>query len=642
VDVTAHLRARAAQAGAFLAVLVGGIAAVPAAALANAPDVEITQLTTEVPSGGPVSLEYKVTNNNTNSDNPGDRPPTDTTIVITSGMRCTDGCGQSARIDADGGSKTFSAKFSAPIVDEGRSQDVSVTITATINGEPASIDGTVKVTGPDKPATVRQISGKVKNQDGHGLSGAKVAMRDSAGHAYETLTNNSGSYVFTSSDQQVIAPGAITVGAGKNDYQGKEVQIQASAGKSVNVPLTLTAIEASPSETPSASPSASPSAEPSTAETEETTPATALPSEGLALNNTSSDQGGGGGSLLFIILGGLLVAAGVGAIVLVVMRRKTGGDGDDDDPLGGGGPSGVVPPSQGRYGDATRVGAPLGAARGNDATMVAPLPLPPSIADAPTMLQRPVPAIEDEFPDPYGAPLPQQGGYLGTAGQNWDNQGGYEAPQQAGQYGGGYPAAPQPEDPYGSAVQPQVQQRYDEPTGLYQPQAADNGYDEYEPDGYAGGAQQYGGGYQGAGAYEQQQEPAAPGGYGPWGPQETTGYAPQAGGPYGGAGTPATGQYGTAGTPATGQYGTAGTPATGQYGAPGQYGAGYDETSGAYGGAPAAGGYDQGGYDHAAYEQGAYGTPQGGAHQQGQADYEEQHPGGPTRPAQRRPSEWDS
>jgi carboxypeptidase family protein len=655
--VTTHLRARAAQAGAFLAALLGAVAAVPAAALADPPNVEITQLVTEVPSGGSVSLDYKITNNNT-----GDNAPTIANIEITSGMACTDGCGQITQVDANGGTRQLNARFTAPNVADGQTQRVSIKITVTIDNEPSSTEGAVTVKGPDKPANVRQISGKVKDQDGKAISGADVAMRDSAGHRYVTTTNNSGSYVFTSSDQQAISPGAVTVGAAKDGFRGKQVQVQATAGKSVNVPLTLTTLEASPSATPSASASAT--AEPSDTETEETT-AAPVPSGGAALNNTSANQGNGGGSMLLIVLGGLLVAAGVGTIVLVMMRRKNAVDGDDDIATGPGGPGGVVPPSQSRFGEVARVARPMGAVPGADATMVAPRSGAPSLSDAPTMLHRPVPAIEDEFPDPYGAPLPQQGGYLGTAGSNWDAQGGYAAPQQGGQYGGYSGAAQHEAGPYvaganaytapgygaGAAADATAgtgQQRYDEPTGMYRPQA-DNGYGEYEPDDYADGTQQYGGGYQAAGGGHQAagggyqaaggypQEQADQGGYGSWGAHQGNAYPPQSGGAYG------AGAYGSA---ADGQYGGYDDGQSAYGAAADGYPQGGHDAQGGYpqGGHNAQGGYPQSGHNaQGGYPQDGYGPPPTGGYQQPDpSGYDEHHSGPPARPVQRRPSEWDS
>ena len=327
-----------------------------------------------------------------------------------------------------------------------------------------------------------------------------------------------------------------------------------------------------------------------------------------------------------------------------------------------------MPPSPGggRYGDATRVAAPVGA-RPNDATMVASMSGPPSISDAPTMLQRPVPA-DDEFPDPYGAPAQlAHGGYTAAAagaygaGAQVPVQGGYddEYAGPATQYG--RPAQPQEE--YGGYVPPAADQRYDEQTGMYRPEPAYEqpaGYDAGLPAGADGrratraaltGSRQPGGyGRRSLSPGYGSWDAPADGGNGSAAASAYGGGRAQAsgGGAYGGGGRaqapaaalmavalrrpavaglmglrPAVGP--TAAAPAGGNYG--GAPAgNGTYGgaAPagsGTYGAapgGYEvpaQRSGDYGGAPSYGGDqggagyggDQGGYDPRA----TYGRPDG-------------------------------
>jgi hypothetical protein len=652
--VTTHLRARVVQAGAFLALVVGGVAVAPVAALAQPPDVQITSLVpTEVPSGGKVTMQYTVANTNN-----GEGQQRGAAIKVTSRMRCEDGaCGQLVQINP-GENQNFTATLSAPTVDAGRTQQFQVTVTALINGESSSTSQTVNVKGPDKPQTVRQISGKVKDQDGKAISGATVAMQDSNGNRYQTSSNGSGGYQFTSSDNQPIAPGNISVGAGKNGFNPAAVQVQAAAGRTVNVPLTLKKIAATASASASPSASASATASPTDEVTEE--PAAAAPTVPATDDAKTASQNSDSGSLLFIILGGLLVAAGIGAIVLVLMRRRNSGDDDPDDPTGmGGGPGGMVPPSQGRFADATRVAAPMGAGPA-DATMVAPRSGAPSISDAPTMLQRPVPAVDDEFPDPYGAPIPPQGGYAGAGG--WDAE-----PQYGGAYGGGAYGAPgqyarPAEDPYAAGANdyaaaqdsagygggPAPQQRFDEPTGMYQPGTApDAGYGGYEAGGgYGAGTPQYGG-------YDGQHQPEQPGGY------DTPGYQAggyQAGGyghepaeqsGYGSWGTaPAGGiEAGSAYGPQSGaqQYGGGdGQPYGGGYGDQGAYAdqGGYDQRGG-YGGYEQGqpGGYadqDDRGYDQYADKRGAYGDPATRAGGQPR-----RQPPESAHPGRRRPSEWD-
>jgi hypothetical protein len=651
VDVTTHLRTRAAQAGALLAVVAGGIAVAPAVALADPPQVQITSLPTDVLSGSSVTMQYTVRAAG-NGGGQGDGGKVSVNIQVSGdGIKCKSGCGQISQVDGNGSS--FNAQLTAPTVNPGDTKTANITITATVQGEdPATTSQAVNVKGPDKPQTVTSVSGKVKDQNGKAIAGASVAMKDSSGTPFAATTNGSGGYSFNSSDSKPIAPGTITVGALKDGYDTATVQVQATAGKSVNVPLTLKLLEATASASPSASASTSASAE----ATEEATTDEPTTEDSAAANadtkNTSADQGSGSGSLLFILLGGLLVAAGVGAIVLVLMRRKnTGGDGPDDDPTAMGGGGGVVPPSQGRFNDATRVASPMGA--GGSPTMVAPRAASSPMADAPTMLQRPV---EDEFPDPYGAPAPRPGNQYGGG---WDDQPaggqpyGGASPQNDGYgaatsvYGaapsggtGTYGAAPAGGgQQYGATNQygGGPQQRYDEPTGMYRPEPGADDYDDYDQRGAqygggSGGGGTYGGSQYGAGGYDDNAGGYDQGGYDQPG---GNGYGAQGGGTYGSA------------APAGGTYGSA-APAGGQYGGTGQYGGG------------AGGGYDE--YDQAGYDQqragGQYGGGAYGGNGQYGAGYEDDGRGGydqggydqrggrgqaqPTHPGQRRPAEWDN
>jgi hypothetical protein len=610
-----------AQAGALLAVVLGGIVVAPAVALADDPEVQITSLPTDVVSGGTVKVGFKV--RNTNQNGPNQIPAN----IQVNGMSCADPvCNQIAQISSDG--TDFSFNLKAPNVDAGSTKSVRITVSATVNGnETGSNSQSVNVKGPDKPQTVTSISGKVKGSDGKAISGAAVAMKDSGGHAYETTTNGGGGYSFNSSDSQPITPGNISVGALKEGFTAATVQIQAAAGKSVNVPLTLKSVEATASATPSASTSVAASSEALDDET-----AAPLPGDSTAADSdtkkAANESDSGSGSMLFIIIGGLLVAAGIGAIVLVLMRRKNNGDdgGPDDDPTSmPSGAGGVVPPSQGRFNDATRVASPMGG-RPAEATMVTPLGASP-MSDAPTMLHRPV---EDEFPDPYGAPAPQPGQY-GTPGYDQGGQ---------GQYGGQYGAQPQqqygaatntygaqPQQPYGAganstygAAPAGAQPRYDEPTGMYRPEA--DAYDDYDQGGQQyGGAQgqQYGAAGPYSGGYDQAQG---------W-DDGAHGYTPQqgAGQQYGGGYDDQAG-YGEQG----GQYG-AGAAGQGQYGG-GQYGAQPQQQYG--------GGYDQGGPD----QQPQYGYGEQGGYDQQQGGYNEpnrhggQRPQEPSHPGQRRSLDW--
>ncbi|WP_285558014.1 carboxypeptidase-like regulatory domain-containing protein [Actinoplanes regularis] len=460
-----------------------------------------------------------------------------------------------------------------PNVAAGAKQRVTVRVDA---GDGIKDDVIIMVNGPAAPTNVRQVSGKVKDGSGKALSGARVAMSDSQGHQYSTTTNGAGLYSFTSSDSAPIAVGKITVAAVLDGYTGAETSVTGRADKTVNAPITLKAAT-----TASASASASPTASVSAAATEEeptddeTTDETNETNTQAATEKTSEESGST--SWMMILMGGLLVAGGVGVMVMVWMRRKNAaGNNDSDTGAGFGGPTGS-PAGPGRFGgaDATRVAAPVGAGRAQDATMVAGAGMGAGgLGDAPTMIHRP--PVEDEFPDPYGAPIPPQGGFVGAGNGQWADQGAggnyggatsvYGGQGGQGGQGGGFDNG---------------QQRYDEQTNMYQPNST--GYDDQGGYGAQGGYDQ-GGGYGAQGGYDQ-------GGYGNQGNQAGWGNQPDNGDGYG---------------------------PQGGYGAQG----GYDQ-GGGYG---AQGGYDQGGYDNQGYDQhgGNYGG-QGG--QGGQAGGYEQNNG---------------
>ncbi|PRX16019.1 carboxypeptidase-like regulatory domain-containing protein [Actinoplanes italicus] len=512
--------------------------------------------------------------------NPGEQGDPQLEITV-SGMNC--GCNSRERID---GNKDFDVTLTAPNVAAGQSRDVTITVSAKrANGESAQDTETVKVEGPAAPTTVRQVSGRIKDNGGARVSGVQVVMKDSAGHQYQTTTDGDGGYSFTSSDSQPIAAGNIQIAAAKEGFEPANVSVQGGAGRTVNVPLTLKKTAAATSPTPSASSSASAAAtEPVDDEetTDEETQGINLGADPDEAANTTDDDGT---NWLLIAMGGLLVAAGIGAMVLVMMRRKRADELSSDTGLGT-----AVPASAGGF-DATRVAAPAGVGRGGDATMIAPAAgmgggLGAGLADAPTMIHRQQP-VEDEFPDPYGAPLPPGGGYAG-GGNQWDD------PQQGGNYGGGNYGAtqtygqqqgggsygaqggqPQRYDEHTSMYQPEQPQRYDEHTNMYQPEQGGN----------------YGGGYD-QGGYDQPQQ----GGYDQgWNGQDAGGYGPQAG------------------------YDQGGYPPQG-----GNYGGGYDQ--GGYD-QPQQGGYPQQGGNYG----GGYDQQQGGYPQQGAGNYGNKNPQRPNR-----------
>jgi hypothetical protein len=565
VHVTAQLRARAVRVGALLALVGGMLAVASSPALAADPQVQISVGTRDVQSGATVDVSYTVTN-------PNDAPAVFLVSINGNGFTCVSGdCSpQTPPVAGHATSNPFRATLKAPTVAAGQNQTLTVSVlarSAVGQNSVGSSNVTFTVHGADKPQAVRQVSGKVKDQDGKAVAGADVGMLDSQNHQFRTTSNDSGLFQFTSTDKDPIAPGALTVGANKAGFKTVTVNVQGQADKTVNVPLTLTATAASPSPSPSAT-------DATTAPADDATQAAtdaASPPPAAAPQNTANDSKGN--SMLYIILGALLVAAGIGAIVLLVMRRRNKKDDDDPDGFGGGAVGGgPVPPSQGRYNglpDATRVAAPVGAGV-NDATRVRQ----PSISDAPTMMQPAVPA-EDEFPDPYGAPAvpgygqttQYGGGAYGSGGRVPAQSGGYDSgpPTQFTEPDDGAYGAYAPQGGYGSGSS--EPQRYDEPTGMYQPAV-----DEYG---------RGGGGYQ-TGSW------AAPAG----GIDSGNGYGPAAGGP----GPDERGGYDQG-------YGGQGGYDQG-YGGPGGYDQGYGQ-----------GGYDQGGYGPGGYDQG-YGG-QGGYDQAG-------------------------
>ena len=532
--MTTHLRARTTQAGAFLALVAGIVAGTQTAALAAPPTVEINA-PDKADSGSTVTVSYTVSNpEGSDEEQPGEgqgQPAPEASIQVDTGggASCQGACGGGNV--ADGSSNGFQATLTMPTVDAGQTRQVSFRVRATAGDERGERSVTITVNGPEAPSTVRQVSGRVKDGEGARVSGVQVVMQDSEGHRYTTNTNSSGSYTFNSSDAEPIAAGSIKVAAAKDGYKAASLTVRGTAGNSVNVPITLEKIAAqttsptpSPSPTASRATSAAPVEEPPAEDDNKAAP--------IDANNAASTSDEEGINWLLIIMGALLVAAGIGAMVLVWMRRKKAEELSSDTGLGK-----AVPAGAGF--DATRVAAPVGAARGNDATMIAPAAGMGggSLADAPTMIHRPPAPVEDEFPDPYGAPLPPGGGYAGT-GNQWGNEpgagnyGGATQPygQQSGAYGatrGGYGDGGQPQryDEHTNMYQPeqpQPQQRYDEHTNMYQP-PQDNGY------GAQGGYDQGGYPQQQAGWHDQQGGYGAPGGYDQGG-YDQAGYPQQQGG----------------------------------------------------------------------------------------------------------------
>jgi hypothetical protein len=429
VDVTTHRQAWTQRAGVVLALASSALLALPAApALAAPPDVSnVSASPSSVEAGATTKVQFNLTfQQSSDSANV-------TVRSNNSKLTCIDGCSGTNINKSDTYSATF--KLTPNIT---ANETATITITATDNkilGGQSQASVQVALVGKPQVQTVAEVSGKVTNStDGKAVSGASVLLRDSQGNEFTSTTGSTGSYRFTGTASKPITPGSLQLGA-KKDEAFKSKDLSASAGQRLtnqNLVLVLAA------PTASASAEAVPT---DTAAQDTANPADTSPPAANAAANQNS--GSGLSSWMLIIVGGLLVALGVGAIVLLVMRRKEN-DADADEGDDEGGPRGRVPASRGAYhgaGDQTRLTNRAGA----DATMVSR----PALADAPTMMHN-TPLVDDEFPDPYGAPLPPPGaqppGY-GGGSPDWADDGyGGGAPTRADGSGaaaaGGYGNAP--------------------------------------------------------------------------------------------------------------------------------------------------------------------------------------------------------
>ncbi|GIG88864.1 hypothetical protein Pen02_38000 [Plantactinospora endophytica] len=631
VDVTAHRRAWISRAGVVVALATSALFALPTTpALADDPTVTITGVNGSLNAGQTTTLSFSVKNNN------GGVLGGDTSFDINvttsfNELQCQgNSCDFTDTIDL-GATKSYSVTLRAGNVAAGQNRSGSVRITASVGGDDASAQRNITVRGPEAPPevqTVAEVSGRVTNETtGDGISGVSMRLTDGQGRTHNTTTSSSGNYRFTGSQERPIAPGRLQIRATKNGTTDTK-DVTGNAGARLNNQGIQLALAASPSASPEAS------AEPTddaAAEEEPTEEAGADASEEAAggQEQAANEESGGLGSWVLILAGGLLVALGVGAIVLLLMRRKEDGGDDDEDGPGGAGPRGGAGGFRGD--DATRVTNRAGA--GADATMVN---RGGNLADAPTMMHS-APLVDDEFPDPYGAPLPgpQSPGYAG-AQQDWGgNANGYgdrpasgagygNAPGSgAGGYGnapgsgaGGYGNAPASGAGYGNA-----------------PGSGAGGYGNAPGSGAGYGAPVSGGGYphNGAGGYDQgYDEPTGRytgdrGGaddYGPAADPYATNYRAPGGGAEHGGYEP-TQQYGRD-DDGYDQQGYGGN--RGGYDDEPRTGAGYDR---------AGDGYDQQGYDNrtSSYDQqgydadrGGYDQPStGGGYDQRRGGYDEQN-----------------
>jgi hypothetical protein len=323
----------------------------------------------------------------------------------------------------------------------------------------------------------------------------------------------------------------------------------------------------------------------------------------------------------------------------------------------------------GAYGGAAGAGSAYGAAAGTYGATAAPTAYGAPAQPGPAAYGNP-PAPADNYGTPpasqYGRPPAPGGAYGGAAAAEP-----YGQPSSGAGYGGG--AAPAGPGAYGSE-----QQRYDEPTGRYDPAAGGGAGAGGAVGGYRGES-----GYEQGGGYRPQEQG---GGYRPepgtggFRPQASGGYPPPpepeypqpgrqqpgSGAPYqsGGGYPPAPGGYGTEPNDQDNAYGSwapgGGIDSGNAYGAPAAPSGGYGR--GGYSAPPTGGGYDeptgfdprapygrpeqsgrapqppgrapQGGYDDPGYY-GAEQPPQQGGRHGGQ-----QPPPEPNPPGQRRPLDW--
>ncbi|MDO3703547.1 carboxypeptidase-like regulatory domain-containing protein [Micromonospora sp. C28SCA-DRY-2] len=350
--------------------LAGATLAVPATAAP--PTISILSVSAEnVKSGQSVQVRFRATNNGSGKET--------VFVAVSGGLQCTAGCSAS-QVIGPGLSETFTATVVAPKVHESEVSGRNLAVSARIGTQTAFDHKMIFVHGAGQPlpadqpsSAVSQVSGLVRDSDGKPIGGARLTVRDSAGHDYRTTSGRDGRFSIKSSASKPVAVGLIRVEARKDGYRTARATVRGATGGAATVRLTLAAVA------PPSSPSAAASLPGPTEE-----PATEAGSAGAAPPATLkqvSDEGGS--SPLWIILGGLLVAAGSGGLVLALIRRRNA--------LNEPNPPALAP---------NRVDAPVG---GSGAGM----------ADAPTAVLCTVPP-DGGFSDPYGAATQggnQQHGY---------------------------------------------------------------------------------------------------------------------------------------------------------------------------------------------------------------------------------------
>ncbi|HWB37837.1 MAG TPA: carboxypeptidase-like regulatory domain-containing protein, partial [Rugosimonospora sp.] len=437
--MTAHRNGWRLRAGLVVALVAGVIGvAVPSAAYAAGPTVTLSassielqpgqskQITVTVTSNLPATLDFKVSLSGLDPD----------VTMACSGSGFSGSCGNGSLTVTADSAQTVTINFTA------KSQvSVDPGSTETGNGS-VSVQGasdknfSVKLDGPAQAAdTVGTISGTVKDSaTGKGIAGATVILQDVTNTEFTTKSGIAGNYSFTSTPQKPIKAGQMAILAQADGYTYDAHPFNASIGQNTTFDIVMIS---------TASPTASAS-DPS-----------ALPSDtGIVSAPAVTPEAAGGGSsnhylLFMIIAGAVLIIAGIGAIVTLMVRRRGEDDEEDEDeddrrPPPRRGP----PPGRG----------PGGGYRADPTAVVA---RDPGYNDRTAVVARP--PLDDEYPDPYGAPPPRSPapayGGGGQYGGREPQRPGYGGGQYGGGAGSGYdapttytPAARPPADPYATGA----------------------------------------------------------------------------------------------------------------------------------------------------------------------------------------------
>ena len=208
--------------------------------------------------------------------------------------------------------------------------DTTGAVSVAVGGESTKLTYAVTLHGPAQASTptttstrarsaeVAEVSGTVVDSTtGDPVATATVLMRDGAGGSFQAVTDSSGRYAFTSSQDRQIQSGTVTLTASRDGYQTTAAKtVDARAGQSytgIRIPM-----QPSAAGTASAVPSADPSG-----------------SAGAAA--AAARTAGGSGALSWVLIGAgvLLFVVGAGVAGTLVVRhfreRRQGGATEDDD-----------------------------------------------------------------------------------------------------------------------------------------------------------------------------------------------------------------------------------------------------------------------------------------------------------------------